>query len=84
MPCLLAWALGSGSTASVPAGLKLQHGRKKVDAKHPGFPKPTIHNTLPEDVAGLAAWLASDRAGFITGQNFVADGGMTRKMIYKE
>lgn len=38
----------------------------------------------PRDVAGLAAWLASDRAGFITGQNFVADGGMTRKMIYTE
>ncbi|MCF8111317.1 MAG: SDR family oxidoreductase [Desulfobacteraceae bacterium] len=37
---------------------------------------------VPEDVAGLAAFLASNQAGFITGQNFVADGGMTRKMIY--
>ena len=36
----------------------------------------------PEDVGELAAFLISDRAGFITGQNFVADGGMTRKMIY--
>jgi NAD(P)-dependent dehydrogenase (short-subunit alcohol dehydrogenase family) len=39
---------------------------------------------VPEDVAELALFLASDRAGFITGQNFVVDGGMTRKMIYVE
>jgi NAD(P)-dependent dehydrogenase (short-subunit alcohol dehydrogenase family) len=38
----------------------------------------------PEDVAGLIAWLLSDEAGFVTGQNFVIDGGMTRKMIYVE
>jgi NAD(P)-dependent dehydrogenase (short-subunit alcohol dehydrogenase family) len=36
----------------------------------------------PEDVAGLVAYLISDRAGFITGQDVVIDGGMTRKMIY--
>ncbi|HMG57458.1 MAG TPA: glucose 1-dehydrogenase [Kofleriaceae bacterium] len=36
----------------------------------------------PADVAGLCAWLLSDEAGFVTGQNFVVDGGMTRKMIY--
>jgi len=31
----------------------------------------------PEDVAGLAAFLASDAAGYITGQTFVVDGGMS-------
>ena len=36
----------------------------------------------PADVAGLVAYLLSDAAGFVTGQNFVIDGGMTRKMIY--
>jgi NAD(P)-dependent dehydrogenase (short-subunit alcohol dehydrogenase family) len=36
----------------------------------------------PEDVAGLCAWLLSDEAGFVTGANYVQDGGMTRKMIY--
>jgi NAD(P)-dependent dehydrogenase (short-subunit alcohol dehydrogenase family) len=36
----------------------------------------------PEDIAALCAWLLSDEAGFMTGQNVVSDGGMTRKMIY--
>jgi NAD(P)-dependent dehydrogenase (short-subunit alcohol dehydrogenase family) len=36
----------------------------------------------PEDIGELVAFLLSDAAGFITGQNFVCDGGMTKKMIY--
>lgn len=36
----------------------------------------------PEDIAELALFLASDKAGFITGACFTADGGMTKKMIY--
>ena len=35
-----------------------------------------------EDVAQLVAFLLSDAAGFATGQNYVLDGGMTKKMIY--
>lgn len=38
----------------------------------------------PLDIAKLTLFLLSADAGFITGQNFVVDGGMTRKMIYKE
>lgn len=38
----------------------------------------------PEDIAGMAAYLASSEAGFATGQVFVLDGGMTKKMIYAE
>lgn len=38
----------------------------------------------PEDIAAMAAFLLSDEAGFITGQNLVVDGGMTRRMIYAE
>ena len=35
-----------------------------------------------DDIASMVSYLASDDAGFITGQNFVVDGGMTKKMIY--
>jgi len=36
----------------------------------------------PEDIAAAVAFLASSEASFITGADFVVDGGMTRKMIY--
>nr|WP_294544317.1 SDR family oxidoreductase [uncultured Rhodopila sp.] len=36
----------------------------------------------PEDIAALAAFLAGPESGFITGTEFVVDGGVTRKMIY--
>jgi NAD(P)-dependent dehydrogenase (short-subunit alcohol dehydrogenase family) len=38
----------------------------------------------PLDIGKLALYLLGPDAGFITGQNFIADGGMTRKMIYEE
>jgi NAD(P)-dependent dehydrogenase (short-subunit alcohol dehydrogenase family) len=39
----------------------------------------------PEDIAEACLFLGSNRrAGFITGQNLVVDGGMTKKMIYVE
>jgi NAD(P)-dependent dehydrogenase (short-subunit alcohol dehydrogenase family) len=37
-----------------------------------------------EDVASLVAWLVGPDSGFVTGSEFVIDGGMTRKMIYAE
>ena len=37
-----------------------------------------------EDIAALAAFLVGPDSGFITGAEFVVDGGVTRKMIYPE
>ena len=35
-----------------------------------------------EDVAGMVAWLLGPEAGFVTGGEFLLDGGMTRRMIH--
>ena len=36
----------------------------------------------PEDIAAMALFLCSEKAGFITGENICIDGGMTKLMIY--
>ncbi len=38
----------------------------------------------PEDIGRAVVFLCSGEAGFVTGQNIVIDGGMTKKMIYEE
>jgi NAD(P)-dependent dehydrogenase (short-subunit alcohol dehydrogenase family) len=38
----------------------------------------------PGDVAAMVAWLVGRESGFVTGAEFVVDGGMTRRMIYVE
>lgn len=38
---------------------------------------PLGRNGQPEEIAAVIAFLASDEASFITGQNIVADGGVT-------
>jgi len=53
--------------------------RPEDHAQHPAGRVGTV-----EDVAGLVAWLVGPEAGFVTGAEFVVDGGMTRKMIYAE
>ena len=36
----------------------------------------------PRDIAHMALYLCSDKAGFITGEDICIDGGMTKMMIY--
>jgi NAD(P)-dependent dehydrogenase (short-subunit alcohol dehydrogenase family) len=53
--------------------------RPEDHAQHPAGRVGTVR-----DVASLVAWLIGPDAGFVTGGEFVVDGGMTRKMIYAD
>ena len=71
-------------------------GRVRVNSISPGWidnaytvyegPDATQHPAgrvgIPPDIANMVLYLASDMAGFITGENICIDGGMTRHMIY--
>ncbi|HBC89723.1 MAG TPA: oxidoreductase [Lentisphaeria bacterium] len=61
---------------------KRKHRKKTVltQADHEQHLAGRVGN--PEDIAEMAAFLISEKAGFITAQNFVVDGGMTKRMIY--
>jgi hypothetical protein len=45
---------------------------------------PTGRVGRPADVASMVAWLLDPANAFVTGAEFVIDGGMTRKMIYAD
>jgi NAD(P)-dependent dehydrogenase (short-subunit alcohol dehydrogenase family) len=59
-----------------------RHGvlRRKDHAQHPVGQVGKV-----QDIAEIVCFLLDGkRSGFVTGANFVVDGGMTRKMIYEE
>lgn len=73
-----------------PGWIEVRHLRKAAHretpvhtdadrAQHPAGRVGTVR-----DVAALVAFLAGEDAGFVTGQNWLVDGGMTRRMIYEE
>ena len=39
---------------------------------------------IPEDIGALAVFLLGPQSGFVTGQEFIADGGMSRRMHYAD
>ena len=63
-----------------PGWINSGHGRLRR-SDHAQHPVGRVGRV--EDVAELVAFLVSDAAGFATGQNYVLDGGMTKKMIYR-
>ena len=64
-----------GDGARDPQGAGIAAGRKAHPVGRVG---------QPEDIGALAVYLLSSLSGFSTGQDFIVDGGMTRKMIYAE
>jgi NAD(P)-dependent dehydrogenase (short-subunit alcohol dehydrogenase family) len=71
-----------------PGWIETSLWKKKNNRHSPKFSKmdlaqhPVGRVGKPEDIAAMVSFLIADEAGFITGANFVVDGGMTRKMIY--
>jgi NAD(P)-dependent dehydrogenase (short-subunit alcohol dehydrogenase family) len=92
-----AYAAAKGGVVSLTHALALTLGPQvRVNCVSPGWidttgkPIPRAEHLQhpagrvgrPLDVAALVEFLLSERSAFVTGQNFVIDGGMTKKMIY--
>ncbi|NOV02242.1 glucose 1-dehydrogenase [Paenibacillus planticolens] len=61
-----------------------QQGESLVHSEADKNQHPVGRVGKPADIAAACLYLASEKAGFITGQNLTIDGGMTVKMIYAE
>jgi len=92
-----AYAAAKGGLVALTHALAISLGPEvRVNCVSPGWiARETVrrkdHSQHPagrvgrgEDIAEIVAYLLSDAAGFVTGQNFVVDGGMTKKMIYAD
>jgi NAD(P)-dependent dehydrogenase (short-subunit alcohol dehydrogenase family) len=66
----------------ISPGWILTKGPEPTAAEHAFHPAGRVGRV--EDIAGLAAFLVGQDSGFITGAEFVVDGGVTRKMIYPD
>lgn len=86
----LAASLGPGVKVNSisPGWIDVSAAKKKTEAKQYEF-RPEDHAQHPagrvgkaQDIANMMLFLLEPENDFITGQNFVIDGGMTTKMIY--
>jgi NAD(P)-dependent dehydrogenase (short-subunit alcohol dehydrogenase family) len=64
-----------------PGWIEVNGYDRLSDLDHAQHPAGKVGKT--EDVAEAVWFLLSDKSSFVTGQNVVVDGGMTRKMIYR-
>ena len=94
-----AYAASKGGLVALTHALAISLGPEiRVNCISPGWiltkgPAPTAEEHAfhpagrvgsPEDVAALVAFLVGRDSHFITGSEFVIDGGVTRKMIYPD
>jgi NAD(P)-dependent dehydrogenase (short-subunit alcohol dehydrogenase family) len=74
--------------AILPGWIATDDWRKPASCRKPKLSRqdhaqhPAGRVGTPQDVGDLAIYLLSAHSGFITGQHFVVDGGMTVKMQY--
>ncbi|KAL4522666.1 hypothetical protein Ndes2437A_g07426 [Nannochloris sp. 'desiccata'] len=68
--------------AILPGWIDTTGGEGVKAEDHAFHPAQRVGN--PEDVVEMCVFLAGPQAGFITGQEFVVDGGVTKKMIYPQ
>ena len=71
-----------------PGWIDVSALKKRAKAKSDEL-RPEDHAQHPvgrvgqaDDIARMILFLMAPENGFITGQNFTVDGGMTRRMIY--
>lgn len=91
------YTAAKGGISALTHGLAMSlAGKVRVNAISPGWidtdftvydgPDANQHPAgrvgHPLDIANMVLYLCSDQAGFITGQDIVIDGGMTKQMIY--
>ncbi len=75
---------GKGITVNAisPGWIENHHYEQLRPSDHAQHPSKRVGK--PEDIARACLFLADEQNDFITGQNIVIDGGMTKKMIYIE
>ena len=66
------WIMTGMADAAFEVSNNPQAAKNDALARHPAG-----RFGQPEDIASLAVWLASDEAGFATGQCYTLDGGLT-------
>ena len=96
-PFTESYTAAKGGIAALTHALAVSlSGKVRVNSISPGWidtqytqytgPDATQHPAgrvgNPMDIANMALFLCSDKAGFITGENICIDGGMTKLMIY--
>jgi NAD(P)-dependent dehydrogenase (short-subunit alcohol dehydrogenase family) len=69
---------GLAATVAKAAGIDPETARQQIVQSQGGF--ATGRFTHPDEVADLVLLLASDRAGNVTGADFVIDGGLIKTL----